>query len=128
MERHVISTSRAPAAIGPYSQAIFAQGKFLFLSGQIGMMPDGSMAGDTIEAQTRQVIMNMRCLLDAAGLDPGDLVKTTIYLKDMADFAVVNDIYSEMVGSEPPARATMQVAKLPKDALVEIDGIAIAPV
>ncbi|MBA3726426.1 MAG: hypothetical protein H0W86_08230 [Armatimonadetes bacterium] len=128
MERHVISTSRAPAAIGPYSQAIFAQGKFLFLSGQIGMMPDGSMAGDTIEAQSRQVIMNLRCLLDAAGLDPGDLVKTTIYLKDMADFAVVNDIYSEMVGSEPPARATVQVAKLPKDALVEIDGIAIAPV
>lgn len=126
MERHVISTSRAPAAIGPYSQAIFAQGKFLFLSGQIGMMPDGSMAGDTIEAQTRQVIMNLRCLLDAAGLDPGDLVKTTIYLKDMADFAVVNDIYSEMVGSEPPARATVQVTKLPKDALVEIDGIAIA--
>lgn len=128
MERHVISTSRAPAAIGPYSQAIFAQGKFLFVSGQIGMTADGSMAGDTIEAQTRQAILNLRCILDAAGLTASDLVKTTIYLKDLGDFAVVNDIYAEMVGSEPPARATVQVSRLPKDALVEIDGIAVAPI
>ena len=127
MERHVVSTSAAPAAIGPYSQAVFAQGKFFFISGQIGMRADGSMA-DGIEDQTRQVIMNLRAILFAGGLDPGDLVKTTIYLAEMNDFATVNDIYSEMVGSEPPARATVQVSGLPKGALVEIDAIAIAPV
>ncbi len=127
MERHVVSTSAAPAAIGPYSQAVFAQGKFFFISGQIGMKADGSMA-EGIEDQTRQVIMNLRAILFAGGLDPGDLIKTTIYLMDMKDFATVNEIYSEMVGSEPPARATVQVSGLPKGALVEIDAIAIAPV
>ena len=127
MERHVVSTSAAPAAIGPYSQAIFAQGKFFFISGQIGMKADGTMA-DGVEDQTRQVIMNLRAILLAGGLDPGDLVKTTIYLTDMNHFAMVNDIYSEMVGSEPPARATVQVSALPKGALVEIDAIAMAPV
>ena len=128
MEKHVISTSRAPAAIGPYSQAICAQGKFLFISGQIGMKPDGSMAGESIQEQTRQVVMNLRSVLDAAGMDPGNLVKTTIYLRSLGDFAIVNEIYSEMVGSEPPARATVEVSRLPKDALVEIEGIAIAGV
>ena len=128
MERHVVSTSAAPAAIGPYSQAIFAQGKFFFISGQIGMKPDGSMAGDSVEEQTRQIIMNLRAILLAGGLDPGDLVKTTIYLTDMAHFAAVNEIYSEMVGGEPPARATVQVSGLPKGALVEIEAIAIARV
>jgi 2-iminobutanoate/2-iminopropanoate deaminase len=127
LERHVVSTSAAPAAIGPYSQAIFAQGKFFFISGQIGMKPDGTMANG-IEGQTRQVIMNLRAILFAGGLDAGDLVKTTIYLTNMNDFAEVNDIYSEMVGSEPPARATVQVSALPKGALVEIDAIAIARV
>ena len=127
MERHVVSTSAAPAAIGPYSQAIFAQGKFFFISGQIGMKADGTMA-DGVEDQTRQVIVNLRAILLAGGLDPGDLVKTTIYLTDMNHFAMVNDIYSEMVGSEPPARATVQVSALPKGALVEIDAIAMAPV
>lgn len=128
MEKHVISTSRAPAAIGPYSQAVIAQGKFLFVSGQIGMTPEGKMAGDSVEEQTRQVIMNLRCVLDAAGMTPANLVKTTIYLKSLSDFATVNEIYSEMVGSEPPARATIEVSRLPKDALIEIDGIAIAGV
>ena len=127
MERHIVSTSAAPAAIGPYSQAVFAQGKFFFISGQIGMKADGTMA-DGIENQTRQVILNLRAILFAGGLDPGDLVKTTIYLMDMNDFATVNEIYSEMVGSEPPARATVQVSGLPKGALVEIEAIAIARV
>ena len=126
MERHVVSTSAAPAAIGPYSQAIFAQGKFFFISGQIGMKADGSMAGSTVEEQTRQIIMNLRAILFAGGLDPGDLVKTTIYLTDMNDFSTVNEIYGEMVGGEPPARATIQVSGLPKGALVEIEAIAIA--
>ncbi|MEO7453130.1 MAG: Rid family detoxifying hydrolase [Fimbriimonadales bacterium] len=127
MERHVVSTNAAPAAIGPYSQAVFAQGKFFFISGQIGMKADGSMATG-IEDQTRQVIMNLRAILLAGGLDSGDLVKTTIYLMDMGDFGTVNDIYGEMVGGEPPARATVQVSGLPKGALVEIDAIAIARV
>jgi 2-iminobutanoate/2-iminopropanoate deaminase len=127
LERHIVSTSAAPAAIGPYSQAVFAQGKFFFISGQIGMKADGTMA-DGIENQTRQVILNLRAILFAGGLDPGDLVKTTIYLMDMNDFATVNEIYSEMVGSEPPARATVQVSGLPKGALVEIEAIAIARV
>jgi len=128
LERHVVNTGAAPAAIGPYSQAIFAQGKFFFISGQIGMKADGSMAGDTVEDQARQVIMNLRAILLAGGLDPGDLVKTTIYLTDMAHFSAVNDIYAEMVGAEPPARATVQVSGLPKGALVEIEAIAIARV
>jgi 2-iminobutanoate/2-iminopropanoate deaminase len=127
LERHIVSTSAAPAAIGPYSQAVFAQGKFFFISGQIGMKADGTMA-DGIENQTRQVILNLRAILFAGGLDPGDLVKTTIYLMDMNDFATVNEIYSDMVGSEPPARATVQVSGLPKGALVEIEAIAIARV
>jgi 2-iminobutanoate/2-iminopropanoate deaminase len=122
-----VSTSAAPAALGPYSQAIFAQGKFFFISGQIGMKADGTMA-EGIEDQTRQVIMNLRAILFAGGLDAGDLVKTTIYLMDMKDFATVNEIYAEMVGGEPPARATVQVSGLPKGALVEIDAIAIARV
>lgn len=126
MERHIISTSMAPSAIGPYSQAVFAAGKFLFISGQIGLKPDGTMAGPGIEEQTIQVINNLRQILFAAGLDPGDLVKTTIYLTNLEHFGIVNDIYAEMVGAEPPARATVQVSRLPKDALVEIDGIAIA--
>jgi 2-iminobutanoate/2-iminopropanoate deaminase len=126
LERHVVNTNSAPAAIGPYSQAVFAQGKFFFISGQIGMRPDGSMAGETVEEQAHQVIMNLRAILLAGGLDPGDLVKTTIYLTDLSHFSVVNDIYAEMVGGEPPARATVQVSGLPKGALVEIEAIAIA--
>ena len=86
------------------------------------------MAGDTVEEQTRQVIMNLRAILFAGGLDPGDLVKTTIYLTDMNDFQTVNEVYSEMFGGEPPARATVQVSGLPKGALVEIEAIAIARV
>jgi 2-iminobutanoate/2-iminopropanoate deaminase len=128
VERHVVSTNTAPAAIGPYSQAIFAQGKFLFISGQIGMKPDGSMAGDNVQEQMRQIVMNLRAILFAGGMDPGDLVKTTIYLTDMNDFATVNEVYAEMVGTEPPARATVQVSALPKGALVEIEAIAMARV
>jgi 2-iminobutanoate/2-iminopropanoate deaminase len=126
MERHIHSTSRAPAAIGPYSQAVFCSGKMFFVSGQIGMLPDGQMAGDDIESQMRQVIRNIYNILDSAGLSPANLVKTTIFLKDLADFGTVNDIYIEMVGSEPPARSTVEVSRLPKDALVEIEAIAVA--
>ena len=120
-----IATPLAPQAIGPYSQAIQA-GSLLFLSGQIPLDPgSGEMVPGGIEAQTRQVLNNLGEVLKAAGLDFSCLVKTTIYLVDLGDFATVNRIYGEFFAEVPPARATVQVAALPKGALVEIDGIAV---
>lgn len=125
MSNHKIETTAAPAAIGPYSQAIQA-GNLLFLSGQIPLDPaTGEMVAGGIEAQTRQVMGNLRAVLAAAGLDFSSLVKTTIYLVDLGEFATVNGIYGEYFATAPPARATVQVAALPKGALVEIDGIAV---
>ena len=120
-----IETSLAPAAIGPYSQAIQA-GSLVFLSGQIPLDPHtGEMVAGGIEAQTRQVMSNLGEVLKAAGLDFDSLVKTTIYLVDLGDFATVNRIYGACFAEMPPARATVQVAALPKGALVEIDGVAV---
>jgi 2-iminobutanoate/2-iminopropanoate deaminase len=126
MSKQKIETANAPAAIGPYSQAIQA-GNMLFLSGQIPLDPaTGTVVTGGIEEQTRQVMSNLRAVLKAAGLDFADLVKTTIFLTDLNDFAVVNGIYGEcFAGTIPPARATVQVAALPKGALVEIEGVAI---
>lgn len=119
-----ISTSLAPAAIGPYSQAVKV-GNLLFLSGQIPLDPvSGEIVEGGIEAQTRQVMSNLRAVLAVASLDFDALVRTTIFLVDLADFATVNRIYGECVGAVPPARVTVQVAALPKGALIEIDGIA----
>lgn len=124
MPRHKIETASAPAAIGPYSQAIRA-GQLVFLSGQISLDPKtGIFIDGGIEAQTRQVMCNLGAVLAAAGLGFGNLVKTTIYLVDLGDFAAVNRIYGEYFGDPPPARATVQVAALPKGALVEIEGVA----
>lgn len=121
-----VETLNAPAAIGPYSQAV-RTGDLLFLSGQIPLDPaTGAMVPGGIEAQTRQVLANLEAVLQAAGLAYGHLVKTTIFLVDLNDFAVVNQIYGEcFAGVVPPARATVQVAALPKGALVEIEGIAV---
>jgi len=120
-----IETKTAPAAIGPYSQAILTK-DFLFISGQIPLVPEtGDMVSGSIEEQTKQVMLNLEAILRAAGLNLNNLVKTTIYLKDMNDFAVVNKIYAEYLGSHKPARATIAVSALPKGALVEIDGIAV---
>jgi len=120
-----IETEQAPAAIGPYSQAVQA-GSLVFLSGQIPLDPaSGEIVAGGIEAQTRQVLVNLQAVLAAAGLDFASLVKTTIYLVDLGDFATVNRIYGEFCGEVPPARATVQVAALPKGALVEIDGVAV---
>ncbi|HEY4441746.1 MAG TPA: Rid family detoxifying hydrolase [Candidatus Elarobacter sp.] len=123
--REQIHTTAAPAAIGPYSQAISAGG-FLFTSGQIALDPlTGELAGDDVEAQTRQVTANLAAVLAAAGLTFADVVKTTIYLVDMADFAKVNAVYGELFdGGVPPARSTVAVAGLPRGARVEIDAIA----
>ncbi|MFO7765077.1 MAG: RidA family protein [Pelovirga sp.] len=124
MSKKVISTQAAPAAIGPYSQAIQAGG-MLFCSGQIPLDPaTADIVGGGIEEQTRQVMNNLGAVLNAAGLTFDHLVKTTIYLTDMAHFPLVNDIYAGFLGSSAPARATVAVAALPKGALVEMDAIA----
>ena len=119
-----IETTTAPAASGPYSQAVRA-GDYLFCSGQIPLLPEsGEIVAGGVAAQTRQVLDNLVQVLAAAGVDFSSVVKTTIYLADMADFAVVNEVYAEYCVSIAPARATVQVAALPKGALVEIDAVA----
>ena len=122
-KRKVISTSQAPAAIGPYSQAI-RSGSLLFASGQLGLDPATGNLVDGIEAQARQALTNLQAVLAAAGAGVEHVVKTTIFLADMADFATVNAIYAEVFRHEPPARSTVQVAALPKGGLVEIEVIA----
>ena len=122
MGKQIISTSGAPAAIGPYSQAVRV-GQFLFASGQLGLDPVTGELPEGIEAQTRQALANMQAVLAAASATPKDVVKTTIFLANMADFAIVNRIYAEIFGEEPPARSTVQVAALPKNGLVEIEMI-----
>ena len=120
----VITTDNAPAAIGPYSQAVKA-GDFLFCSGQIGIDPHTKkLAGDNISTQTEQVLKNLRAVLNASGLDLEDIVKTTVFLKNMDDFPVVNDIYGKEFGSHKPARSTVGVARLPLNGLIEIECIA----
>ncbi len=125
-----IATKDAPAAIGPYSQAI-RSGDMLFASGQIGLDPaTGQLVPGGISEQTKRVFENIEAVLAEAGLDITHVVKTTVYLKSMSDFAVVNDIYASFLapaGVVPPARSTVAVAGLPKDALVEIEVIAKTP-
>lgn len=119
-----IQTNNAPAAIGPYSQAIIANG-FVFCSGQIGLDPLTGELADGLENQTRQVLKNLRGVLQASESDLEFVVKTTIFLTDMANFSVVNDIYTEFFSEHQPARATVAVASLPKGALVEIEATAV---
>jgi len=119
-----IITDRAPAPIGPYNQAVSAGG-FLFCSGQIALDPSGgSVVGQDAEAKTRQVMHNVEAILAAAGTNFERVVKTTIFLVDMSDFAAVNAVYGEFVGATPPARSTVAVAALPRNARVEIEVIA----
>lgn len=120
----IISTPDAAQAIGPYSQAIKAGG-FIFTSGQIALKPDGEFVAGGVEAQARQVLQNLAAILKEAGATLQDAVKTTIFLADMGDFAAVNEIYAAAFGAHKPARSTVQVAKLPKGALVEIEVIAL---
>lgn len=123
--KRIISTQSAPEAIGPYSQAIEKNG-MLFISGQIPVNPKNQqLAGDTISAQTRQVLENISAILEAAGYKIDDVVKTTCFIKDMNQFAEMNKVYAEFFTSQPPARATVEVSRLPKDVLVEIEAIAI---
>lgn len=124
-ERTVIATEKAPGAIGPYSQAIRA-GNLVFCSGQIALDPaTGELVDGDVSAQTRQVMDNLAAVLAAAGSSLARVVKTTIYLADMNDFQVVNGVYGERFSADPPARATVEVSRLPKDVAVEIDVIAL---
>jgi len=119
-----IQTDKAPAAIGPYSQGIVANG-FLFTAGQIALDPTtGQIVGGDVVVQAERVMMNLRAVLDSAGASWSDVVKTTVYLHDMNDFPRVNEVYARALGTARPARSTVQVAGLPRGVLVEIDAIA----
>jgi 2-iminobutanoate/2-iminopropanoate deaminase len=124
MERTIIATDAAPAAIGPYSQAV-AVGDLIFCSGQIPLTPAGVMLEDDIVAQTHQVLQNVRGLLEAAGSSLGQVIKATVFLADMNDFAAMNAVYTNYFPQSPPARSTVQVARLPRDARVEIEVVAL---
>jgi 2-iminobutanoate/2-iminopropanoate deaminase len=123
MTRQAISTGSAPGAIGPYSQAI-RSGDMVFCSGQLGLDPISGELADGVEAQAERALRNLQSVLDAAGLGFDDVVKTTIFLADMADFAAVNAVYGTFMADPPPARSTVQVAALPKGGRVEIEAIA----
>ena len=124
MPRTTVSTTHAPAAIGPYSQAIRADG-YLFCSGQLGLDPStGEFVAGDVAAQAEQSLRNLGAVLEAAGLTFNDVVKTTIFLADIADFAAVNAVYGRFVTDPPPARSTVAVAALPKGGRVEIEAIA----
>ena len=124
--KEMIHTPDAPAAIGPYVQAIRAGG-FVFLSGQIPLDPrSGEIVAGEIEAQTERVLQNLRAVLEAAGTSLANVIKTTVYLADFGDFGKMNEVYAKYFGEAKPARATVQVARLPRDARIEIDAVALA--
>ena len=123
MTRQAISTGGAPGAIGPYSQAI-RSGDMVFCSGQLGLDPTTGELADGVDAQAERALRNLQSVLDAAGLSFDDVVKTTIFLADIGDFAAVNAIYAKFMPDPPPARSTVQVAALPKGGVVEVEAIA----
>ncbi|MFZ5928317.1 MAG: RidA family protein [Acidobacteriota bacterium] len=125
-EKEIIQTQSAPAAIGPYSQAVRWNG-LVFLSGQIPLDPaTGQLVEGGIEEQTVRVLENLKAVLEASGARLDTVLKTTIFLKDLADFAKVNEIYGRYFGQNPPARATVEAARLPRDVRVEIEAVAFA--
>jgi len=124
MPKNILKTANAPQAIGPYSQAVVANG-FVFVSGQIPINPiTGGVIDGDIKEQTKQVMENAKAILAAAGCTMANIVRATIYCKNIADFAVINEVYGGYFPSEPPARSTVEVARLPKDANIEMDFIA----
>nr|BBH94481.1 reactive intermediate/imine deaminase [Thermogemmatispora argillosa] len=126
MERTKISTASAPAAIGPYSQAIRC-GQFIYTSGQIALDPaSGELVGDDVAAQTHRVLQNLQAVLEAAGSSLSRVVKTTVFLTRMSDFQAMNAVYATYFGEPAPARSTVAVAELPRQALVEIECVALA--
>ena len=126
MTRRVIKTTLAPQAVGAYSQAI-AAGNLIFVSGQIPLDPaTGNLIGEKdVKSQTRRVLLNLQGVLQGAGVSLGNVVRTTVFLKDMSDFADFNGVYAEFFNVDPPARSTVEVARLPKDVAIEIDCIAM---
>jgi 2-iminobutanoate/2-iminopropanoate deaminase len=124
MKRQIVTTDAAPKAIGPYSQAVWS-GEFLFCAGQIPLDPvTGTMVAGGISEQTTRALENIRGVLQSQSLDFGNVVKVTVYLSDLNSFTAMNEVYAKYFTKEPPARSTVQVARLPKDALVEIEVIA----
>jgi 2-iminobutanoate/2-iminopropanoate deaminase len=127
MKREIIATEKAPAAIGPYSQAVRA-GEFVFTAGQVGLDPaSGQLVQGGIEAQTRQVLANLEAVLEAAGTSLANVVKTTVFLADIGEFKQMNGVYAGFFPGGPPARSAVQVAALPLGARVEIEAVAILP-
>ncbi len=127
MTRHPVATAGAPSAIGPYSQGITA-GELVFCSGQIGLDPaTGDLVEGGVDAQAERALRNLTAVLDAAGCTFGDVVKTTVFLADIADFSTVNAVYGRFMPDPPPARSTFAVGALPKGALVEVEAIAVKP-
>jgi 2-iminobutanoate/2-iminopropanoate deaminase len=125
--KQIISTGDAPKAIGPYSQAVAHNG-LLYLSGQIPLDPESMQIVDgDIAAQTHRVMLNLKAVLEAAGSSLDQVLKTTVFIKDMTEFAAMNQVYGEYFNANPPARATVEVARLPRDVKVEIEAIAIVP-
>ncbi|MDR0974962.1 MAG: RidA family protein [Ruminococcus sp.] len=122
--RDIINTENAPAAIGPYSQAVRAGG-LIFTSGQIPLTPSGELISGGIEVQTKQVLCNLKAVLEAAGSNMENVVKTTVFLSNMENFAMMNEVYAEYF-SNNPARSTVEVRRIPKDVLVEIEAIAVS--
>jgi 2-iminobutanoate/2-iminopropanoate deaminase len=126
MNKETVATDRAPKAIGPYEQAIKV-GEFVYTAGQVPIDPrTGNLVEADIAAQTRQVLENLKAVLEAAGSSLDRVVKATVFLKNMGDFAAMNDVYAQYLGKSKPARSTVAVAELPRDALIEIDFIALA--
>ena len=123
MEKKVISTTNAPAAIGPYSQAIEVNG-FVYASGQVPFIPATGEIPEGIEAQAKQALTNVKSIMEAAGLTMSNIVKTTVFIKDMNDFAKVNEVYATFFEGDYPARSCVEVARLPKDVLIEVEVIA----
>ena len=125
MAKRIINTPKAPAALGPYSQAIEVNGT-LYISGQIPFVPETmTLVSDDVKAQTRQSLENLKAILDEAGYTFNDVVKASCFIKDMNDFAAVNEVYAEYLGEAKPARACVEVARIPKDVKVEIELIAV---
>ncbi len=124
-KRKTVATEQAPAAVGPYSQAIRA-GKLVFTAGQVAIDPaTGKLIEGDVQTQTRRVLMNLQAVLEAAGTSLSRVVKTTVFMQDMGDFKAMNEVYSEFFGIKPPARSTVQVAALPLGAQIEIEAIAL---
>jgi 2-iminobutanoate/2-iminopropanoate deaminase len=126
MSKSIVFTKSAPPPIGPYSQGIIAQGSLLFIAGQIPIDPqNGQVLDGDVKVQTRQILRNMGAILDQCGINFDNVVKTTVFLKNMGDFADMNSVYAEFFTASPPARSAIEVARLPRDVKVEIEAIAV---